>query len=96
MREELSEVCWQGDHLIFAITVGALGITLWSLGIPLLSWLLLHKNRTALHELRVKERFGFLYQGYTERNYYWEVVISLRKIVIGFVAILLTTKGTMM
>ena len=89
-------MCWQGQHLIFALTIGTMGLALWSLGIPLFSCYLLHRKRNSLYDLDVKERYGFLYNGYTERTYYWEAVISLRKFIIGFVAILLTSKGTML
>lgn len=71
-----------------------LGIILWSLGIPIFSCFILRRNRKNLEEPVVKEKLGFLYNGYTTRSYYWEVVMSGRKVIIAFVSIFLTSQGT--
>ena len=96
LKEELSEQCWQGDQLRFSMTVGLLGIFLWSVGIPILSVLLLRRNRNSLEEPAVKEKFGFLYNGYAAHSYYWEAFMSLRKVLIAFISIFLTSEGTML
>ena len=44
--------------------------------------------------MAVKEKLGFLYNGYTSRSYYWEVVMSTRKVIIAFVSIFLTSEGS--
>ena len=96
LKEQLSEECWVGHHLRFALSVGLLGIILWSVGTPLLSFFLLYRKRSSLNSPAVKERLGFLYNGYSPRAYYWESSITLRKLVIAFVSIFLTVKGTML
>ncbi len=69
---------------------------LWSVGIPLVSVLLLRRHRNELESLHVREKFGFLYNGYAPRSYYWEAVMSGRKVVVAFVSIFLTGQGTML
>lgn len=78
------------------MTVGLLGILLWSVGIPILSAYLLRRNRKKLEEPAIKEKFGFLYNGYSLRSYYWETFMSLRKVLIAFISIFLTSQGTML
>ena len=78
------------------MTVGVLGIGLWSVGIPIFSAFLLRRNRTRLEEAPVKEKFGFLYNGYARHSYYWETFMSVRKVVIAFISIFLTSEGTML
>ena len=69
---------------------------LWSVGIPILSAYLLRRNRKNLEEPAVKEKFGFLYNGYASHSYYWEAFMSLRKVLIAFISIFLTAEGTML
>lgn len=62
---------------------------------PLFSFYLLFRNRTRLHEIKIQEKYGFLYKGFTTRSYYWEIAMQARKILIAFVSIFLTGSGTM-
>ena len=78
------------------MSVGLLGIIFWSIGIPVLSFYLLYRKRNHLNTSALKEKLGFLYNGYSPRAYYWESSITLRKLVIAFVSIFLTVKGTML
>ena len=43
----------------------------------------------------MKEKFGFLYNGYANHSYYWETFMSLRKVLIAFISIFLVSQGTM-
>ena len=45
LKEELEEVCWEGQHLVFALSTGVLGVLLWVVGVPLCVWLLLYDER---------------------------------------------------
>ena len=78
------------------MTVGLFGISLWSVGIPILSACLLRRKRNRLEQPAVKEKFGFLYNGYASHSYYWEAFMSLRKALIALISILLTSQGTML
>ncbi len=73
---------------------GALpGILVWGFGIPVVAFLFLYRSRSTLDTLTVKEKFGFLYNGYRERNYYWESVIMFRKVFMIFITVVLSSLG---
>lgn len=74
--------------------MGLLGIVLWTIGIPILSGYLLKRNRSKLEQAAIKEKFGFLYNGYAPHSYYWETIMGMRKAIIAFISIFMTSHGT--
>ena len=44
-------------------------------------------------KMEVKEKYGFLYNGYRKQYYYWEVIIMYRKIIIIFIAVFVSNFG---
>ena len=42
----------------------------------------------------VKEKYGFLYNGYKFTSYYWESVIMYRKVAMIFIAVFLKASGS--
>jgi hypothetical protein len=55
---------------------------------------MIRHNRNDLGNKLVKEQFGFLYNGYRNSTYYWEIVIIFRKITIIFISVFLSSSGT--
>ena len=51
-------------------------------------------NGIELPLFETKEEFGFLYNGYRQPTYYWEIIIMYRKIFMIFVSIFLISQGT--
>ncbi len=92
--QELSEVCWEGNHLWWSIFAGFPGLLVWGLGIPGFTWLVLRENRPQLGNLELREKYGFLYKGYKMDSFYWECVIMYRKVGMVFIAIFLEGVGT--
>ena len=66
---------------------------MWGFGIPLFAFFLLNKEKSRLHRLEVKEKFGFLYNGYKRVFFYWEIVIMYRKITMVLIAGLISSYG---
>jgi len=66
-------------------------LIIWGLGIPAFVLMKMRANRFMLSAIEVKERFGFLYNGYKPHAYYWEVVIMYRKIVLIFISVFLSS-----
>ena len=95
LLEELSEECWTRRHLRWALSIGLAGLVFWVLGLPLGVWLVLRENRELLGNLKLKSRLGFLYSGFRERRYYWEMVGVLRKAAIAAVSVFLIQAGTL-
>ena len=88
-------MCWQGNQLRYSLTLGLIGLTVFTLGTPALSFWLLRRNRFSLEDKETQEKYGFLYKGFKARSYYWEIVMHARKILIAFISIFLTAQGTM-
>jgi hypothetical protein len=62
------------------VMIAVLGIGLWGCGIPVCSLYLLWKNRNRLDDIDVRKKYGFLYKGYNDDSYFWEIVVTARKI----------------
>ncbi|CAG9320644.1 unnamed protein product [Blepharisma stoltei] len=84
--------CWNDDHYFYAVTIALPGIIVWSIGIPACVFLFLRKRKFKLHRLDTKLKFGFLYNGYRESTYYWEFIITIRKLMIICLTVFLTTE----
>jgi hypothetical protein len=91
LLEDLSIRCWEGDHYVYSTAVGLPGLIIWGLGIPALALKLLITRRYRLRSLEVKTKFGFLFIGYNNANFYWEFVILYRKIAIAFASVFLSS-----
>jgi hypothetical protein len=63
---------------------------MWGIGIPTYGLFLVFRNRHQLGKIEVKEKYGFMYNGYRQpQAYFWEFIIMYRKIVIIFVQVFL-------
>ena len=78
----LDVLCWEGDHLFYAVSVIIPSVIVWGCGLPILFLGILYKNRLELHKFSLKARYGFLYIGYDLTSYFWEFIILYRKILI--------------
>ena len=56
-----------------------MSIVLFILGIPLITFLLLYRNRRQLHHPNVIAQYGDLYKKYDDRWYWWEPILMLQK-----------------
>jgi hypothetical protein len=63
------------------------------IGIPLVAFLLLRRNKDHLDEIAVKQRFGFLCEGYRKEAYFWELVVLSRKVILSGIAVFFTTSA---
>jgi len=58
------------------------GIIVWGIGIPAVCLYALQRKRRELDKLSTRLKFGFLFNGFNYKHYYWEFVILYRKIFI--------------
>eukprot|EP00347_Sterkiella_histriomuscorum_P008156 403346168 len=93
MKEDLSEICYQGSHFFWSIGIALPSLITWGLGIPLFAFILLTRERKVLEKLETRQKYGFLFRGYRLRFYYWEVVIMYRKISLIFISAFLVKYG---
>ena len=92
--ESLSEQCWTGRHLALVCSVGVVGLLVWVIGLPLGTGLVLREKAALLQQRAVKARLGFLYSGFTQRAYFWEVVVMTRKEAVAAIGTFLVSYGT--
>ncbi len=55
MAENISSVCYEGDHLFYISVVAFPSIGVWVLGIPLLAFIILQKNKHVIDLMGKKE-----------------------------------------
>ncbi len=77
------------------MSVGLTGLLFWTLGIPTCTMLLLYDERKNRAIRSVREKYGFIYKGYTDGSYLWEILVMYRKVFIAFISIFLAAYGTM-
>jgi predicted outer membrane repeat protein len=83
--------CYTSDYQQKYYGPFILTIILWTIGMPVLAYTILWRNKKDLELPITKAKYGFLYHGYHLNRYYWEFVIMFRKLLIICVALLLRT-----
>lgn len=89
----MSEVCWEGSHLYWALGGGLPGLLFWVVGIPLVVWHSMHSYSSQLHHREVREKYGFLYKGFKPGSYFWECILMFKKVGIAFISVFLNGSG---
>lgn len=93
MIEDLSVECDTQSSAPFQYGFGLCGFLIYGLGIPAIGFTALYLHRKSLSKLATRRQFGFLYAGYKAHWYYWEAIVSLRKVCISFAAIFMSQFG---
>ena len=82
MTEEMSIQCWSKEHLTYSLGVAFPSLIVWCIGVPILLVIFLAKNRSNLDKITEKLKYGFLYKGFKQNQFYWEFIIMLKKMLI--------------
>jgi hypothetical protein len=90
LNANLDIECWKGDHLYYALVVALPSVILWAIGVPLGILVYLSKRKKDLKDIEIKLRFGFLYNGYKLRNYYWQFFIIFRNVIVIMIIVFLS------
>ena len=90
---DLQVECWEGWHKVFSLYVALPGIILYGIGIPAGVFYLMRRDKDRLDTVNVKEKFGFLFNGYKRKYYYWEIAIMYRKVLMIFISVFLNRIG---
>ncbi|CDW85402.1 UNKNOWN [Stylonychia lemnae] len=93
VKNDLEILCYTGEHNIWSMAVGLPSLIVWGLGIPLFAYILLLREHKSLDTLMTRQKYGFLYRGFKRRFYYWEIVITYRKIFLIFIQVFLVQQG---
>ena len=77
----------------YSIMIAVPSLIIWGFGIPAFAWVVLSRNKENLDNIDTREKYGFLYNGYKKKYYFWESVNMYRKISIIFVSVFLRVSG---
>ena len=92
LMADLQEPCFTGRHLTYIWLLTVPQLFCYVLGLPILAFVIIHRNKEKLHEKKFYTRYGLLYMGYREGREWWEIIIAFRKITV----VLIGTFGTVM
>ena len=82
MTSDYDIMCWDKNYLVWALSLGLTNIFIWGIGIPLVLFSILYRNRKNLDDDNIKMKYGFIYKGYSISRFYWEFIIMFRKLLI--------------
>jgi hypothetical protein len=97
LKDNVEMICYEGRHLLYLLLIIIPSLIIWVFGIPLAALVLLVRNKQIIlsldsnlelskvdqhHIKTIKLKYGFLFNGYRIKTYFWEVVILYRKIFI--------------
>ena len=86
LAADLQEACYVGRHMYYLLSICLPQVLVYTIGLPIVGTLVLWSNRTRLKDLRVRFRYGILYNGYRPRLYWWEITIAIRKVALVLIA----------
>lgn len=66
----------------------------WGVIVPVLALSRLVKYREKLLSYKIKSRYGWLYEGLNSRNFYWEFVVTYRKVALIALSVFLVDVGS--
>jgi hypothetical protein len=75
---DLKHTCYEGMHQEY-IPLAFASVGVFLIGIPLMTFLMLFRNRQKLNDSHVKAQLGDLFMKYDNRWYFWESVLMLQK-----------------
>lgn len=99
----MQQKCWGKDHKYYVKNATIPSIILWSVGLPIAGLWLLLRNQKSIERIekdsvseqdqwkieRTKWRYGFIFSGFRQKCFYWEIVICFRKVALIISGILL-------
>ena len=82
LQQDLDIRCWDSTHIKWSLAIGIPSIILWILGIPLLGFYMLYRNRKLLNHREFLGKYKYIYQGLREDCFYWELINMGRKVIL--------------
>jgi len=83
LNSDLEVECWSSQHLTWSLTLALPGILIWGILLPCLGVRKLYKNRANLHDPSLLAQYGFLFKGFNDQYYFWELIILFRKVAVA-------------
>jgi len=80
LKIDLEEKCYQGRHQTMMLLLGVGQLIVYIVGLPLIVLIFLRRNRESLHTYVSQARYGLFYGSYKVDRFFWETVITGRKV----------------
>ena len=96
LKENTEIQCWDSNHIKYSLIVAVPGIILWALGIPTLILMFMAKYKRRLHLDTFRVIFGFFFNGYKSRKFYWELIIMYRKILLITISVFMASEAVIL
>lgn len=93
LKVDLEIVCYTGAHRWYMLCVTIPSIIVWGLGIPMLSYMLIKRQKHNLDSIEVKAKYGFLYRGYKRKFFFYETIVMYRKTMLIFISVFMVSFG---
>lgn len=84
---DMSQACFTGWHIKWALSLGLLGLVVICIGGPLALCCGLWANRTKVGEPEFRAHFGFLYRNFQESKMWWEAVWMAQTILLTIISV---------
>ena len=91
VKLDLNIVWFSLEHIKWCFILGFPMIVFWVVGWPVAVAIILFKNKKSLNEAKMQKYLLLLYQGLKEKWFYWELVNTLRKILMVAINVFLST-----
>ena len=91
MRQHMDYEWYSSNHLLWAFAIGFPVLVVWVIGMPLIALIILIKYRAHLETVVIKKYLLLLYQGLNSYAFYWEFVNTLRKFLMLWCIVFLTS-----
>lgn len=93
LEEDLDVRCFNQTYFLWTGLLVFPCFCLFVVGIPTLGSYLMYGVQDKLENKHVFQMYGFLYKGFQDQFYYWEMVIMLRKVVFVFISVFVSHIG---
>jgi hypothetical protein len=101
LRADLSEPCWRGRHASYVVGLGLPMALAYVIGLPLATWVTVRRKRASraakTQGLSMREKmhrlvddnfvFGTFYSSYREEIWWWEMIVTIRKVSVACLAV---------
>ena len=86
------EIAWfSKKHLLWWFALGVPIVGFWTIGAPTAAFIILFRNRNKLDDPQIQSYFLMLYQGLKPKTYYWEIVNTIRKVLMVAINVFMST-----
>ncbi|KAL4503144.1 hypothetical protein ABPG72_014373 [Tetrahymena utriculariae] len=86
ITDDISSLCLSRDHIIFILSFSLPFFIIWAFILPSILFYGIYKLRKNLDFIKARIRYGFLYQEYRLKIFYWEFLKIALKLIITVIA----------